>query len=166
MSMYNLLLQSVRTEKVITYSEVSWCNTKFLYMWEKVSERKQLRYGCPFNLIRDSTTYEQNHLDFVNQHRCHIRKEQILLFQNWLYRNEIYSATEFHWTLTRFDCKNIKCRVGGSYLQEISLPFLFLETLWSRNHGNMTKKNVYCIKYADWWRQSVTARHSPLATLY
>ena len=37
-------------------------------MREKVSERKQLRYGCPFNLVRDSTTYEQNHLDFVNQH--------------------------------------------------------------------------------------------------
>ena len=26
-----------------------------------------------------------------------------------------------------FDCKNIKCRIGGSYLQEKSLPLLFLE---------------------------------------
>ena len=28
-----------------------------------------------------------------------------------------------------FDCRNIKCRIGGSYLQERSLPLLFLETL-------------------------------------
>ena len=28
-----------------------------------------------------------------------------------------------------FDCGNIKCRIGGSYLQEGSLPLLFLETL-------------------------------------
>ena len=62
--------------------------------------------------------------------------------------------------------KILSAELAGVFLQEISLPFLFLETLWSRNHGNMTKKNVYCIKYADWWRQSVTARHSPLATLY
>ena len=71
----------------------------FLYMWEKANEWKQLRDGCPFQLVRDSTTYEQTHLDFVNQHRFHIRKEQILLFKNWLYRNEIQSTIGFHWTL-------------------------------------------------------------------
>ena len=37
-----------------------------------------------------------------------------------------------------FDCKNIKCRIGGSYLQEKSLPLLFLETLWSC-HGESGK---------------------------
>ena len=37
-----------------------------------------------------------------------------------------------------FDCKNIKCRIGGSYLQEKSLPLLFLETSWSR-HGESGK---------------------------
>ena len=37
-----------------------------------------------------------------------------------------------------FDCKNVKCRIGGSYLQEKSLPLLFLETLWSC-HGESGK---------------------------
>ena len=37
-----------------------------------------------------------------------------------------------------FDCKNIKCRIGGSYLQEKSLPLLFLETSWSC-HGDSGK---------------------------
>ena len=37
-----------------------------------------------------------------------------------------------------FDCKNIKCRIGGSYLQEKSLPLLFLETSWSC-HGESGK---------------------------
>ena len=112
MNMCNLLLQSIRryqrnnqqknkcslrAEKVIAkYLDVT---LNFLYMWEKASEWKQLTDGCPFQLIRDSTIYEQTHLDFVNQHRFHIRKEQILLFKNWLYRNEIQSTIRFHWTL-------------------------------------------------------------------
>ena len=37
-----------------------------------------------------------------------------------------------------FDRKNISCRIGGSYLQEKSLPLLFLETLWPC-HGESGK---------------------------
>ena len=37
-----------------------------------------------------------------------------------------------------FDCRNIKCRIGGSYLQEKSLSLLYLETLWSC-HGEIGK---------------------------
>ena len=85
----------------------------FLYMWEKASEWKQLRDGCPFQLVRDSTTHEQTHLDFVNQHRFHIRKEQILLFKNWLYRNEIQSATKFQRTLTLLTAKIFSAELAG-----------------------------------------------------
>ena len=84
---------------VFVESRESYVTLNLLYMWEKASEWKQLGDGYPFQLVRDSTTYEQTHLDFVNQHRFHIRKEQILLFKNWLYRNEIQSTIRFHWTL-------------------------------------------------------------------
>ena len=84
----------------------------FLYMWEKANEWKQLRDGCPFQLVRDSSTYEQTHLDFVNQHRFHIRKEQILLFKNWLYRDDIQSASEFHWTLTLLTAKILSAELA------------------------------------------------------
>ena len=84
----------------------------FLYMWEKANEWKQLRDGCPFQLVRDSTTYEQTHLDFVNQHRFHIRKERILSFKNWLYRDEIQSATEFHRTLTLLTAKIFSAKLA------------------------------------------------------
>ena len=64
-----------------------------------------------------------------------------------------------------FDCKNIKCRIGGSYLQEKSLPLLFLETLWSchgeigkwklertvKLMGRWPKTNVYHIERVIYW---------------
>ena len=37
-----------------------------------------------------------------------------------------------------FDRKSFQCRIGGSYLQEKSLPLLFLGTLWSC-HGEIGK---------------------------
>ena len=44
-------------------------------------------------------------------------------------------ATIFvRWMLT----SSLRCRIGGSYLQEKSLPLLFLETLWSC-HGESGK---------------------------
>ena len=49
---------------------------------------------------------------------------------------------ERHWISLdtyAFDCKNISCRIGGSYLQEKGLPLLFLETLWSC-HGESGKR--------------------------
>ena len=64
-----------------------------------------------------------------------------------------------------FDCKNIKCRIGGSYLQEKSLPLLFLETFWSCHGesgkwkfertvtlmGRWPKTNVYHIEQGIYW---------------
>ena len=113
MNMCNLLLKSIRRYQrnnqrkklVFVESRENYVTLNLLYMWEKASEWKQLRDGYPFQLVRDSTTYEQTHLDFVNQHRFHIKKEQILLFKNWLYRDEIQSANEFHWTLTLLTAK-------------------------------------------------------------
>ena len=84
----------------------------FLCMWEKASEWKQLRDGCSFQLVRDSTTHEQTYPDFVNQHCFHIGKEQILLFKNWLYRDDIQSATEFHWTLTLLTAKILSAELA------------------------------------------------------
>ena len=115
--MCNLLLQSIRRYQRRKIS-VHWEQRKlsltakyldvtlnFLYVWEKANEWKQLRDEYPFQLVWESTTFEQTHLDFVNQHRFHIRKEQILLFKNWFYRNEIQSATKFHRTLTLLTAK-------------------------------------------------------------
>ena len=64
-----------------------------------------------------------------------------------------------------FDCRNIKCRIGGSYLQEKSLPLLYLETLWSCHGeigkwkfertvtlmGRWPKTNVYHIERGIYW---------------
>ena len=148
MNMCNLLLQSIRryqrnnqqknkcslrAEKVIAkYRDVT---LNFLYMWEKASEWKQLTDGCPFQLIRDSTIYEQTHLDFVNQHRFHIRKERILSFKNWLYRDEIQSATEFHRTLTLLTAKIFSAELARVVYSKKNSPLLFLETLsrWKWN---------------------------------
>ena len=106
-------------------------------MWEKARGWKQLTDGCPFQLIRDSTIYEQTHLDFLNQHRFHIRKEQILSFKNWLYRDEIQSATEFHRTLTLLTAKIFSAELARVvYSKKKSSPLLFLETL-SRSEWKM-----------------------------
>ena len=130
-------------------------------MWEKASEWKQLRDGCSFQLVRDSTTYVQTHLDFVNQHRFHIRKEQILLFKNWLYRDDIQSATEFHWTFTLFTAKILSAELARVvYSKKKSSPLLYLETLsrwkwkmkiWENCNakGKMTKNK--CLSYKIRW---------------
>ena len=146
-------------------------------MWEKASEWKQLRDGCPFQLVRDSTTHEQTHLDFVNQHRFHIRKEQILLFKNWLYRDDTQSASEFHWTLTLLTAKILSAELATVVYSKKSSPLLYLETLsrwkwkmkiWENCNvkGRWPKTNVYHIKYADWHRQSAAGRHPLFAPLY
>ena len=123
--MCNLLLQSIRRyqrrkisvhreqRKVSLIAKYLDVTLNFLYVWEKANEWKQLRDGCPFQLVWESTTYKQTHLDFVNQHRFHIRKEQILLFKNWLYRNEIQSATKFHRTLTLLTEKIFSAELAG-----------------------------------------------------
>ena len=140
MNICNLLLQSIRRYQRRKIS-VHWEQRKlsliakyldvtlnFLYVWEKANEWKQLRDGCPFQLVRDSTTHEQNHLDFVNQHRFHIRKEQILLFKNWLYRDEIQSATKFHRTLTLLTAKIFSTELAGVvYSKKKGSPLLFFK---------------------------------------
>ena len=129
-------------------------------MWEKVSEWKQLGDGYPFQLVRDSTTYEQTHLDFVNQHRFHIRKEQILLFKNWLYRDEIQSANEFRRTLTLLTAKIFSAELARVVYSNKKSPLLFLETLsrsewkmkiWENCNakGKMTKNK--CLSYKIRW---------------
>ena len=149
---------------VFVESRESYVTLNLLYMWEKASEWKQLGDGYPFQLVRDSTTYEQTHLDFVNQHRFHIRKEQILLFKNWLYRDEIQSANEFHWTLTLWTAKIFSAelaRVVYSKKKFTVIIFRNVVTEWVENEkfertvtlkGRWLKTNVYPIKYADWYR--------------
>ena len=147
-------------------------------MWEKASEWKQLGDGYPFQLVRDSTTYEQTHLDFVNQHRFHIRKEQILLFKNWLYRDEILSAIGFHWTLTLLTAKIFSAEFARVVYSKKKFTVI---NFYKRCHGESgkwkfertvtlkgrwPKTNVYHIKYADWYRQSAAGRHPLFAPLY
>ena len=123
---------------VFVESRESYVTLNLLYMWEKASEWKQLGDGYPFQLVRDSTTYEQTHLDFVNQHRFHIRKEQILLFKNWLYRDEIQSANEFHWTLTLLTAKIFSAelaRVVYSKKKFTVIIFRNVVTEWVENEN-------------------------------
>ena len=140
MNMCNLLLQSIRRYQRRKKISVHWEQRKlsliakyldvtlnFLYVWEKANEWKQLRDGCPFQLVWESTTYEETHLDFVNQHRFHIRKEQILLFKNWLYRNEIQSATQFHRTPTLLTAKKCSAELAGVVYRKKSSPLLFFK---------------------------------------
>ena len=104
-------------------------------MWEKASEWKQLGDGYPFQLVRDSTTYEQTHLDFVNQHRFHIRKEQILLFKNWLYRDEIQSANEFHWTLTLLTEKIFSAELARVVYSKKKFTVIIFRNVVTEWHG-------------------------------
>ena len=77
-------------------------------------------------------------------------------------------------------CWDHQCRTFY-VLKYIMMYNEILETLWSCHgesrkwkfekivtlfRGRMTEKNVYHTKYADWYRQSVAAYHSPFATLY
>ena len=169
----------MRTEKIITKSELSWCKTKFS-LWEKASEWKQLWDGCPFNLVRDSTTYEQTHLNCVNQHRFHIRKEQILLFQNWLSGMRSRAPPNFTGHLRFWMQKYLvqnwqELFTRTKFAVIIFRNFMKLSRwkqkmkIWENRNAFSWKddwKNVYHTKYADWYRQSVAAYHSPFATLY
>ena len=132
----------------------------FLYMWEKANEWKQLRDGCPFQLVRDSTTYEQTHLDFVNKHRFHIRKEQISLLKNWLYWVRSSAPLNFTGHL-RFWLQKYLVQNWRELLtvKKIS-PLLFLKTLsrwkwkmkiWENCNakGKMTKNK--CLSYKIRW---------------
>ena len=148
-------------------SRESYVTLNLLYMWEKASEWKQLGDGYPFQLVRGSTTYEQTHLDFVNQHRFHIRKEQILLFKNWLYRDEIQSANEFHWTLTLLTAKIFRAELARVVYSKKKFTVIIFRNVVTECHGvsgkwkfertvtlkgRWLKTNVYPIKYADWYR--------------
>ena len=149
MNICNLFLQSIRRYQRRKIS-VHWEQRKlsliakyldvtlnFLYVWEKANEWKQLRDGCPFQLVWESTTYEQTHLDFVNQHRFHIRKEQILLFKNWLYRNEIQSATKFHRTRTLLTAKIFSTELAGVvYSKKKVHRYYFLRIKQIKNKHN------------------------------
>ena len=149
--MCNLLLQSIRRYQRRKIS-VHWEQRKlsltakyldvtlnFLYVWEKANEWKQLRDEYPFQLVWESTTFEQTHLDFVNQHRFHIRKEQILLFKNWFYRNEIQSATKFHRTLTLLTAKIFSTELAGVfYSKKKSSPLLFFKNKTNKKTSTIT----------------------------
>ena len=116
----------------------------------------------------------------MNQHRFHIRKEQILLFQNWLSGMRSRAPPNFTGHL-RFWLQKYLEQNWQELFTRTKFTLLFLETIWSCHdesrkwkfekivtlfRGRMTEKNIYHTKYADWYRQSVAAYHSPFATLH
>ena len=154
----------------------------------------KLNFLCERKPVNENSGGMDAHLILFGT-RLHTNKPILIAWISIVFilgRNRFYySKTDcLGWDLERrrisldtydFECKNILCRIGRSYLQEQSSPLIFLETLWSCHgesrkwkfekivtlfRGRMTEKNVYHTKYADWYRQSVAAYHSPFATLY
>ena len=132
MNMCNLLLQSIRryqrnnqqknwcslrAEKVIAYSEVSWYDIKFSLhvresQWMKTTEGWMLILTC------SGLDYTRTNSSWFCESASFSYKEgtdfiiQKLIVSGWHPKRHWISLDTY-----AFDCKNIKCRIGESCLR-------------------------------------------------
>ena len=111
----------------------------------------KLNFLCERKPVNENSCGMDAHLILFGT-RLHTNKPILIAWISIVFilgRNRFYySKTDcLGWDLERrrisldtydFECKNFKCRIGRSYLQEQSLPLLFLEILWSC-HGESRK---------------------------
>ena len=101
-----------------------------------------LRTFLELNLLQVLFRWGKIMKKYVAYYNRKTRKLEKIYIKNTYYWCDFFSfvspSGDFTGHTYAFDCKNIKCRIGGSYLQEKSLPLLYLETLWSC-HGEIGK---------------------------